>query len=282
MASIKQLAHLIRLTHWSKAIFIFLGVIYSGVVNYWISAFVAALAFSLVASAVYVYNDICDRKTDRLHPTKCLRPIAADIISPRQALWIVCLLLVSGLFLGGLVSTILVVLQGIYLLINLAYNHGLKKIPLLDVLCIASGFMLRVLAGTLGIGLVISWWLILAATLVSLLIALCKRCLEKKLNLQHETRFVLKKYSITILNQLMIFTAIFCFIFYATYIVVVREESGYFLVTLPFAAIGLGRFIWLSQKEGCNDDPVSLCLTDSLSCLNLLCFSFLTLKIFFF
>lgn len=276
MVSIKQLTHLLRLSHWSKSVFVFLGIIYSGGMNYLVDAFFAALSFSLISSAVYVYNDIHDRDADRLHPKKCFRPLATDAISLNEALWILCLLLVVGLLISWLISTTLVVLQGFYLLINLAYNHYLKKIPVLDVFCIASGFMLRVLAGTVGIGILISWWLILAATLVSLLIALCKRFLEKQLNLQNETREVLKKYSITILNNLMIFTAISCFIFYAIYILVVREDSSYFLVTLPFAAIGLGRFVWLSRNEESNDDPVSLCLTDSLSCFNLLCFSLMT------
>ena len=277
MVSLNQLAHLLRLSHWSKSVFVFLGVIYSGAMNYWALAFFAALSFSLISSAVYVYNDIRDREIDRLHPKKCFRPLAADVISPKEALWILGLLLVAGLLMAWLVSTTLVALQGIYLLVNLVYNHYLKKIPVLDVCCIASGFMLRVLAGTVGIGILISWWLILAATLVSLLIALCKRFLEKQLNLQNETRVVLKKYSTTILNYLMVFTAISCFIFYAVYVLVVREESGYFLVTLPLAGLGLGRFVWLSRNEEGNDDPISLCLTDSLSCFNLLCFSLMTI-----
>ena len=277
MASITKIVHLFRLSHWSKSVFVFLGVIYSGRTHYWVDAGIAALSFSLIASVVYVYNDIHDREKDRLHPKKCLRPLATEAISQNQAIVILCFLLVTGLGLGALVSIYLVIFQGFYLLINLAYNHYFKKIPVFDVFCIASGFMLRVLAGTIGIGIAISWWLILAATLVSLLIALGKRCLEKQLNLQDETRAVLKKYSTTILNNLVLFTAIMCFIFYAIYIIEVREDSRYFLITLPFAAMGLGRFVWLSRNELHNDDPITLCLTDWWSCLNLICFSFLTL-----
>src|SRR5690606_11953620 len=114
--------------------------------------------------------------------------------------------------------------------INLAYNHFLKLIPILDVLCIASGFMLRVLAGTIGIGLAISGWLTLAATLLSLFIALNKRKLEMQLGLKHSTRKVLKKYHPDFLHRLIIVIGLACFIIYFLYIIYVRNESFYFIL----------------------------------------------------
>lgn len=276
MASIKKFFLLLRLSHWSKASFVFLGVFYSGSLEFLPDALVAALSFCFIASAVYIYNDLQDREEDRLHPKKCYRPLASGAISLDFALSMLALLLLSGLLLAWSISNTLVVLLGLYLLINLVYNHGLKHIAIFDVLCIASGFMLRVLAGTIGIGLPISWWLTLTATLISLFIALCKRRLEKQLGLHYATRVVLSKYTSDLLDSLILGTAFSCFMAYLLYTFYVRDESFYFLLTLPFAAIGLWRFAWVTTRNSKNDDPVSLFLSDNLSRFNLLCFLILT------
>lgn len=281
MTSIKQFFLLLRLSHWSKAAFVLLGVFYSGSLDYLPKALLAALSFCLISSAVYIYNDLQDREEDRLHPQKCRRPLASGDISLDFALSMLAILLLGGLVLAWLISSTLAALLGLYLLLNLAYNHILKNLPVFDVLCIASGFMLRVLAGTVGIGLPISWWLTLTATLISLFIALCKRRLEKQLGLKYATRAVLKKYSSRLLDLMILGAAISCFIAYLLYTIIVREQSFYFLLTLPFAAIGLWRFAWLTTRNGDNDDPVSLFISDNLSRFNLLCFLILTIVALF-
>lgn len=281
MTSIKQFFSLLRFSHWSKAAFVLLGVFYSGSSEYLLDALLAAFAFCLIASAVYIYNDLQDREEDRLHPQKRYRPLASGEISLDYAVSMLAILLIGGLVLAWSISSNLALILGIYLLINLAYNHFLKNVPVLDVLCIASGFMLRVLAGTIGIGLSISWWLTLAATLVSLFIALCKRRLEKQLGLRYTTRAVLKKYPARLLDWLITATAILCFVTYLLYTIYARDESFYFLLTLPFAAIGLWRFAWLTTRSSDNDDPVSLFFSDNLSRFNLICFIILTLVALF-
>ena len=281
MPSIKEFFSLLRLSHWSKSAFVLLGVFYSASLTYLPKALLAALSFCLIASAVYIYNDLQDREEDSLHPQKCNRPLAAGNISLDFALTTLAILLLGGLVLAWFISTTLAAILGLYLLLNLAYNHVLKNIPVFDVLCIASGFMLRVLAGTVGIGLPISWWLTITATLISLFIALCKRRLEKHLGLKYSTRAVLKKYSAGLLDLMLLATAISSFFAYLLYTIYVHNESFYFLLTLPFAAIGLWRFAWLTTRNGDNDDPVSLFIRDNLSRLNSLCFLLLTLLALF-
>lgn len=281
MTSIKQFFFLLRFSHWSKAAFVLLGVIYAGTPAYIIDALLAALSFCLIASAVYIYNDFQDIEEDKRHPQKCLRPLASGEISVDIAFGTLVMLLITGMLIAWSVSMILPVILGVYLLINLGYNHFLKNLPVLDVLCIASGFMLRVLAGTVGIGLPISWWLTITATLVSLYIALCKRRLEKQLGLKYETRAVLKKYSPRTLDYLISSVAVSCFIAYLLYTIVVQDESSYFLLTLPFAAIGLWRFAWLTTRDSEIDDPVTLFFSDNLSRFNLFCFMLLTLVALF-
>jgi 4-hydroxybenzoate polyprenyltransferase len=273
---LKHLFLLLRFSHWAKSVFVMLGFCYTPVPGYFLPALLASLAFCLIASAVYIYNDIEDKSEDSLHPYKCHRPLASGQISVIEAVGMLFLLLITGLSLGWLISKKLAIILCIYLVINIAYNHVLKLIPICDVLCIASGFMLRVLAGTVGIGLPISIWLTLAATLLSLFIALNKRSLELHLGLKHSTRRVLRKYSPSLLHYLIVSTGITTFLTYIFYIVYARDESFYFMLTVPFAAIALWRFAWLSTQKSDNDDPVLVFLSDRLSRINLWCFVVLT------
>ncbi len=267
---------LLRLTHWSKAIFVMLGFIYTPLPGYFIPACWATLAFCLIASAVYIYNDIQDRSEDSLHPHKCRRPLASETVTVNDAIFLLFGLLLCGLFLGWLVSTKLAFILLLYLLLNLGYNHLFKLIPILDVLSIATGFMLRVLAGTVGIGMTLSGWLLVAATLLSLFIALNKRRLEMQLRLTQATRSALNKYHRQLLDRLILISGAATFLVYFFYIVYARDQSSYFILTLPFAAIALWRFAWLSTQDRDNDDPVTVFLYDSLSRFNLWCFAILT------
>lgn len=276
MERLKHLFLLLRVSHWTKAVFVMLGFCYTPVPGYFVPALLASLAFCLISSAVYIYNDIEDRTEDSLHPYKCHRPLASEKITVSEAIFMLFLLLITGLTLGWFISKSLAIILCIYLVVNIAYNHVFKLIPVCDVLCIAAGFMLRVLAGTIGIGLPISAWLTVAATLLSLFIALNKRRLEVQLGLKHATRQVLKKYHPSLLNGLIIGIGIATFMTYIFYIVYARDESFYFMLTLPFAAIALWRFTWLGTQDIDNDDPVIVFLSDRLSRLNLWCFVVLT------
>lgn len=276
MEKLKHLFKLLRISHWTKGAFVMLGFCYTPTSGYFIPALFATLAFCLISSAVYIYNDIEDRTEDSLHPHKRHRPLASEKITVAEAIFMLFLLLITGLALGWLISKQLAIILCIYLVINLAYNHIFKIIPILDVLCIAAGFMLRVLAGTLGIGLFISVWLTIAATLVSLFIALNKRRMEMQLGLKHATRKVLKKYNPLMLHRLIIVIGASSFLTYVFYIIYARDQSFYFMLTVPFAAIALWRFAWLAMQDIENDDPVIVFLQDRLSRINLWCFIILT------
>jgi 4-hydroxybenzoate polyprenyltransferase len=276
MSKLGNYFSLLRVSHWSKSVFVLLGFFYTPISGYFVPALLAALAFCLISSAVYIYNDIQDREEDSLHPHKCKRPLASKRVSLSEASSLLFLLIIVGLLLGWLISNQLAVILLVYLLINLAYNHIFKLIPILDVACIALGFMLRVLAGTVGIGLSISIWLTIAATLLSLFIALNKRRLEMQLGLKNSTRKVLKKYHPLLLQRLILATGIANFVVYLFYIIYARGQSFYFILTLPFAAFAMWRFSWLSTQDVANDDPVDVFISDRLSRVNLWCFAVLT------
>ncbi len=279
MVSLKQFMHLLRIPQWSKAAFVLLGVIYSGAsaVEFWPRALLAALSFCCVASAVYIYNDLRDREQDSLHPHKSRRPLAQGEVSLLFALITALTLLLGGFIIAFFISKWLSLFLAIYLIINFLYNHGLKNIPVLDVLCITSGFMLRVLSGTVGIGIQISWWLISAATFLSLLIALGKRRLEQQLDFNMLTRAVLRKYSPQILDLAIATVAFISFITYLFYCIFERGESFYFMLTLPFAGLGLLRFAKLCMQSNQLDDPVAVFLKDKIALFAILCFLLLTL-----
>jgi len=276
MSSIKEIAVLIRFRHWSKSAFVLLGVFYAEAMDYLGMALIAALSFSFVASAVYIYNDIQDRFQDYYHPFKKYRVLVKGTISLKQAYFIMLLCLFIGLLTGWWISNLLFMILFLYFLINIFYNHFLKMLPLLDVVCIALGFMLRVLAGTIGIGLSVSWWLTVTATLLSLFIALGKRRLELHLDLSEKTRLVLKKYNSRMLQNLMLISATACLISYVLYTLIAKNASFYFLLTLPFAAFALWRFSWLCSIRQERDDPLNVFLMDWLSQLNFICFFILT------
>lgn len=277
MCLLTKLFLLLRMSHWSKGIFVLLGVIYANTDSYWVLALFATIAFCLISSAVYIYNDLQDIDEDRVHPKKSQRPLASGKVTKQFAVNTLVLLLIIGMSLAFLISMKLFMILVTYLLINFLYNHYLRSLPLFDVLCIASGFMLRIFAGTVGIGLPITWWLATAATLLSLYIALCKRRLEMKLGNKFTKRAVLRKYNPYLLDVLIAATAMGCFMTYLFYTVYARDELFYFILTLPFCAIGLGRSTYLAIKNNDNDDPVSLFLTDNISRFNLLCFFSLTI-----
>ena len=278
MSLFKKIYLSLRVSQWSKAIFVFLGVIYADALGYWWQALSAAFAFCLIASAVYIYNDLQDVEEDKAHPKKSNRPLAAGVVSTSFAWRLLVLSLFAGLMVGFAISIKLVAILMTYIFINIIYNHWIRRVVFLDVLCIASGFMLRILAGTVGIGLPITWWLTATATLLCLFIALCKRRLEMQLGPRNNQRVVLRKYNIHLLNSLIVGTASSCFVTYFLYTVYARDHLLLFLCTLPFGALGLWRFSHLTIiKTSDNDDPFSLFFSDAFSRLNLFFFSIFTM-----
>jgi len=138
-------------------------------------AALAFLAFCAMASAVYVLNDLLDVEADRQHPQKCRRPIASGEIKAPLA-WCACVLLAgAALALGAAVGLAVPLLLLTYLALNLAYSLYLKHVVILDVFVISAGFMLRILAGTVGIGIVPSQWLLLCGLMVTLFLGFAKR-----------------------------------------------------------------------------------------------------------
>ncbi|MDN5933812.1 MAG: decaprenyl-phosphate phosphoribosyltransferase, partial [Pseudonocardia sp.] len=142
---------------------------------------VAFVAFSLAASGIYLVNDAKDVEADRAHPTKRNRPIAAGIVPPVVALVVAVVLLAGALALSLLASVQLLVLLAVYIGVQLAYCFWLKHQPVLDICIVASGFLLRAIAGGAATGIGLSQWFLLVAGFGSLFMVAGKRYAEMML-----------------------------------------------------------------------------------------------------
>jgi decaprenyl-phosphate phosphoribosyltransferase len=166
-------------------------------------------AYCLGASAVYLLNDTLDVEADRAHPTKRNRPIAAGIVSPRTALVASGVLAATGLVLAGLANLRSAELLVFYLAVNVAYCVRLKHVALVDVMIVASGFVVRAAAGGIAIGIPLSQWFLLTASFGSLFVAVGKRASDVVLVGPEaaRTRKVLEDYPPEYLRFLLVFSA---------------------------------------------------------------------------
>src|SRR5215472_13781488 len=181
MKQIIDVWRLLRPRQWVKSSFVFTGLLFG---NAWHDplmvrrVLLAAVSFSLAASSVYVINDLLDRQQDLNHPRKKLRPLTAGTISVATAVSILAVLLLASFALGFVVSRQVLTIVLIYVIINIAYSVRLKHVVILDVFIIAAGFMLRILAGTTGVGIAPSQWLLLCGVMMALFLGFAKRRAE--------------------------------------------------------------------------------------------------------
>lgn len=204
MLKVKDIISEIRPVHWIKNISLFGALIFSGLANieiYRDLAFLAFIAFCFAASTTYVFNDIVDRSKDANHPIKKGRPIAAGKISEVEGLWIIAFTATASLLIANSISSLFTAAIVFYLVLQFFYSLVLKKLPIIDILVIASGFIIRVYAGALAINAHLSVWFLLCVVSVALFLAAGKR--RSELNIAHkfDTRNSLQNYSRELLDS---------------------------------------------------------------------------------
>ncbi|OOC10641.1 MULTISPECIES: UbiA prenyltransferase family protein [Thioalkalivibrio] len=282
---------LLRPHQYIKNGFVFLGPVFA---HAWegetlLAATLAFLAFCAMASAVYVLNDILDVEADRRHPTKCRRPLASGAIGIPAARIILSVLVVLALALGLLVSAWVTGLLAGYLVLNIAYSLALKHVVILDVFSIAGGFMLRILAGTLGLGIEPSQWLLLCGLMLTLFLGFAKRRSElaetavtagpapadpapesrddSRGDTRGDTRRVLDDYSTALLDQFIAISAACTVIAYGLYTVspevIALHGTDELIYTLPFVIYGIFRYLYLLHFRGRGGDTSRDLFTDA-------------------
>ena len=223
-------------------------------------AVAAFCAFCLLSSAVYVFNDLMDREADRQHPKKRHRPLASGALATSAALGLLALCLGGGLLLAFTLAGLAPWLFVAYLALNGVYSLGAKHVVILDVFIIAAGFMLRLLAGTLGLGIAPSQWLLLCGLMLTLFLGFAKRRAELTAVADDPAahRRVLEEYSEGMLDTFITVTAACTVVSYSLYTVsaetVALHGSNHLMLTVPFVLYGMFRYLFLLHRRGGGGD----------------------------
>lgn len=261
-----SLFKLMRPKQWIKNFFVFGALIFSysflnlNKITYSILAFIL---FCLVSSTVYIMNDILDVDKDRIHPKKRFRPIASGAISIKEAKVALFVLLVVSMISAFMINRNLFFVLALYFINNILYSFKIKNIVILDVISIAIGFILRVIAGGVAIDVSLSGWILFCTFFISLFLGFEKRRnelikLEGKAN---KHRKILDDYSDELLKQFSDITLTCTVISYAMY-TFVAYQSSYMMITNVFVVYGLFRYKYLSMKKGQGGSPTETVLTD--------------------
>lgn len=241
-----------RPKQWVKNFIVFAPLLFFGKfsdVNLLVLATGATVAFCLISSAVYILNDVVDVEADRVHPTKCRRPIASGMLDINLARFAGLVCLASGLIVAFLVRPTLVIACIGYLILNVLYSLKLKNTPIVDIFCIAAGFVIRAVAGALAVKVAASAWLLLCTSLGALFLATEKRRQELKLldASSGSHRKVLAEYSPTIVSRMESVIVPSLLTSYAIYSFN-SPHGQWMMITVPIVLYGLMRYQMLSEK----------------------------------
>lgn len=264
----RDLVRLIRPGQWPKNILV-VSVPLLDLRTWSVSALVqlawAVAVFTLASCAVYVLNDVVDRRRDAANPSKWHRPIASGRLSPRTALLFGAALLLP---LAGLLSMnpwTWAWPVGAYVVLNVSYSLGLKHAPLLDVFLVAAGFTLRMLQGYVVLGADVSGWLLTCVFSLCLLLTVGKRR-QELVATEGAHRPALRGYTVTLTEQLMLLVAVLAAGSYLLYLRTEAPLDGYgpaaAAASAPLALFGLFRYLQLVLVRGAGEDPVRTLLRD--------------------
>jgi 4-hydroxybenzoate polyprenyltransferase len=269
---------LIRPKQWIKNGFVLAPLVFSRqLFNHWaLSRGVEALGcWCVLASGIYVANDILDRDTDREHPDKCSRPVASGVVTARAAGVLAGALVILGLLGLAALGPRAFIPGFLYVAINLAYSAYLKRVVIIDVMALASGFVLRVIGGAGAIAVWVSPWLILCTGLLALFLGFEKRRGEQIL-LNHDAikhRTVLNHYSPYFLDQLISVLTASAVISYTLYTISedtrARFGTDKLFLTVPFVLYGIFRYLYLVHLKNGGGNPTEIVFTDRPFAVNL-------------
>jgi 4-hydroxybenzoate polyprenyltransferase len=266
----------LRPRQWVKNLFVFAALIFAQKLLtplLW-PALAAFALFCALSGAIYLLNDVADRRKDRLHPDKRHRPIAAGALGVGPAVGIAVALLAGSLALSFLVSRGFGLAALAYALLLVGYSAGLKHLVIIDVLVVALGFVLRAIAGALAIDVEISGWLLICTVLLALFLALGKRRHEyialDPAALEH--RPILAEYTTGLLDQMIAVVTASTVTAYALYTMspetVAKFHTHWLPATLPFVLYGIFRYLYLLYRRQLGGNPSELFLNDRALLIN--------------
>jgi len=258
-----------RPKQWAKNVFVFTALVFDRKLlhlNAFLSTLAGAAIFSLIASAVYIFNDIADCESDKQHPTKKTRPIASGEL-PKKSAWAAAIaLLVVAFPLAFMLDPGFLAICLVYFVLNMLYSARLKHIPLIDVLVLASFYLLRVISGTTLIEVKrFSPWLYVVTSLFALFIGLGKRRAELVLQFANggKVRPVLEGYTIELLDQLINIVSGTTIVSYSLYTFSAPNlpPNHSMMLTIPFVLYGIFRYLFLI-RSGEGGAPEDIAMSD--------------------
>lgn len=278
----------LRPKQWAKNVLLFTALVFDRKLTN-IPAIQATLTgfayFCLLASAFYLINDLMDLEADRKHPKKKLRPLASGALPPAVAVAAVFLLLTVVFWGGYQLSPLFALVCLVYALLNLAYSLSLKHLPLIDVLALASFYVLRVGA---GVSLIVvqrfSPWLYLFTTFFALFLGIGKRRAEiTSHGSGGHTRRVLEGYTVPFLDQLLLIDLTLAILTYSLYTFSAPNlpENHVMMLTIPFVLYGFFRYLYLLQVNGSGEAPEEVLFSDRPIQATLVLWGFSILFIFY-
>jgi len=270
MKKIELYLKLLRVHQWVKNLFIFLPPFFALKLK---SEFVlekgiiAFFAFSMIASATYIFNDMLDINADMLHPTKCKRPLASKEVSFIEGGILIAILLLLGsyLFVFVIKNPVATFIAVFYLLQNVLYTIKLKHIAILDVVIISVGFVLRILLGGVVTNTQLSHWIILMTFVFALFLALAKRRDDVINFIQtgNESRKNVQGYNLEFLNVSITVIAavvVVCYIMYCTSAEVIARFGDYVYLTSFFVILGILKYLQLTFVQLISGNPTLVLL----------------------
>ncbi len=279
LTGVKFILISMRPRQWVKNTFLFSGLVFSkNLLQAELLMKVSAgfILFCLAASSIYIFNDIQDRENDRRHPEKRRRPITLGNLQVKKAYFVSILLGVTALVFASVLDLTFFAILVTYILLNLAYSLKLKQVVILDIMCIAFGFVLRILAGTTLGRITPSDWLIVCTMTISLFLGFSKRRNELVFMVDHagDQRKVLADYSLPFLDQMIAMVTACTVMSYILYTVssetVARFGTRNLIFTIPFVLFGIFRYLYLIYHKRRSEEPTDLILRDFPSLFNIL------------
>ncbi len=276
---IKDFAALLRVKQWVKNTFIFFPMIFAGQMFspvLLLNSLIVFFGFCLVASGMYMLNDLLDMERDRLHPQKCHRPLAKGSVTKSFAKVLMLLLLVMGLWTLAIVSKSVFGVAVFYIFLHFAYNFYAKQVVLLDAFFVAIGFQIRILVGSLAVDVTPSVWLQMCVFLLALFLGFTKRRYEisslKERASEH--RSVLAHYTSYLLDQIIIICSTLAIVFYGLYTISheITQRLGNYNMTysVVFVMYGIFRYLYLIHVKKLGDDPGEMLFHDKPLLINVL------------
>jgi 4-hydroxybenzoate polyprenyltransferase len=257
-----QFVRLLRVHQWLKNLMLFFppflgGVLFdSGMAAKGVIPFVS---FSLIASATYIVNDICDLESDANHPKKRKRPIHAGLITLPVAKLLAIMLFVAGFLTALTLPRLFLLYLCLYLVVTISYSIWLKELPIVDIFCISTGFILRLQSGGVVFGVLVSEWLFLSVFLLAIFLSAGKRLSEKLTlgEMAHTHRKSLAAYPVGFLEGVIYMSGGAVLVTYAMYTI----THPMLVYTVPLCCFGLFRYI-LAVRTGKGGDPTDSLLRD--------------------